>query len=162
MWPFAVGKGEVALATLVRGTRSISTIYEVQKNGHHRTGSGVARHGKPWKIPSGILTEHPCRLACGAVISPYMPLRDAQGSNGSASLKQELSQTWFFLRSLPAGIPIGCFHSSGVQFVSLPKGTTFIGHKAFAHCKQLVKVDLADASRHVAQGTCKFLRTVSI
>ena len=32
----------------------------------------------------------------------------------------------------PAGMPIGCFHSLGIQLVSLPKGTNFIGHEAFA------------------------------
>ena len=36
MWPFAVGKGEIALATLARGTRSISTIYEVPRRGQQR------------------------------------------------------------------------------------------------------------------------------
>ena len=45
--------------------------------------------------------------------------------------------------SSPAGIPIGCFHLSGIQLVQMPQGTTFIGHKAFAHCKQLVEVDLS-------------------
>ena len=43
MWPFAVGKGEIALATLVRGTRSISTIYEVPRIGHQHT---MASRGK--------------------------------------------------------------------------------------------------------------------
>ena len=89
----------------------------------------------------GILTGHPCRLACGAVISPY-------AFEGCTRLEQiGLPQTraitdMVFPSLPPAGIPIGCFHSSGVQLVSLPKGTTFIGHTAFAHCKQLVQVDL--------------------
>ena len=88
----------------------------------------------------GILTEHPCCLACGAVISSY-------AFEGCAKLKQiGLPQTraitdMVFPSLPPVGISIGCFHSSGVQLVSLPQGTTFIGHKAFAHCK-LVRVDL--------------------
>ena len=36
---FAVGKGEIALA-LVRGTRSILTVYEVPRNGHQHTDPG--------------------------------------------------------------------------------------------------------------------------
>ena len=56
MWPFAVGKGEVALATLVRGTRSISTIYEVPKNSHQHTGSGQGvRSCKAWQAVENSL-----------------------------------------------------------------------------------------------------------
>ena len=49
MWPFAVGKGEIALATLVRGTRSISTIYEVPRRSsapRSQKLQGMASRGK--------------------------------------------------------------------------------------------------------------------
>ena len=56
MWPFAVGKGEVALATLVRAlgvfrlsTKCQKTVISIQAPAKE---SEVARHGKPWKIPS--------------------------------------------------------------------------------------------------------------
>ena len=66
----------------------------------------------------------------------------------------------------PAGIPIGCFHSSGIQLVRLPKGTTFIGHKAFAHCKQLVEVDLSRTQVDIVHmhvfAHCQYLEHVSL
>ena len=113
----------------------------------------------------GILTEHPCRLACGAVISPY-------AFEGCARLERiRLPHTraltdMVFPSLPPAGIPIGCFHSSGVQLVSLPSATTFIGHKAFAHCKQLIKVDLSRTQVDVLHlqifAYCQYLEHVSL
>ena len=89
----------------------------------------------------GVLTENPCRLVRGAIISPYAFEGCARlariGLPPTRAITDMLSPS-----SSPAGIPIGCFHSSGIQLVQMPKGTTFIGHKAFAHCKQLFEVDL--------------------
>ena len=36
MWPVAVGRGEIALATLALGTRSVSTVYEVPRKVQQR------------------------------------------------------------------------------------------------------------------------------
>ena len=90
----------------------------------------------------GVLTENPCRLVSGAIISPYAFEGCARlariGLPPTRAITDMMSPS-----SSPAGIPIGRFHSSGIQLVQMPQGTTFIGHKAFAHCKQLVEVDLS-------------------
>ena len=45
--------------------------------------------------------------------------------------------------SSPVGLPTGCFHSAGIQVISVPQATAFIGHKAFAQCQQLTEIDLS-------------------
>ena len=41
------------------------------------------------------------------------------------------------------GIPQGCFHSSGIQCVTLLADANYVGHRAYENCKQLVKVDIS-------------------
>ena len=98
---------------------------------------------------AGVLTENPCRLASGAIISPYAFEGCARlawiGLPPTRAITDMMSPS-----SSPAGIPIGCFHSSGIQLVRMPQGTAFIGHKAFAHCTQLVEVDLSRTQVEVA------------
>ena len=48
--------------------------------------------------------------------------------------------------SPPAGIPQGCFHSSGIQSVTLGVDAVYIGHRAYENCKQLIKVDISNTS----------------
>ena len=75
----------------------------------------------------GILTENPCRLACGAVISPY-------AFEGCARLERiGLPQTraiadMVFPSLPPAGIPIGCFRREPNLSVC-PKGRPSSGIK---------------------------------
>ena len=42
-----------------------------------------------------------------------------------------------------AGIPQGCFHSSGVTSITLSADANYVGHRAYENCKQLVKVDIS-------------------
>ena len=39
--------------------------------------------------------------------------------------------------------PQGCFHSSGIQRVTLLADANYVGHRAYENCKQLVKVDIS-------------------
>jgi len=43
----------------------------------------------------------------------------------------------------PAGIPQGCFHTSGIRSVTLGGDVVFIGHRAYENCKQLAVVDVS-------------------
>ena len=42
-----------------------------------------------------------------------------------------------------SGIPQGCFHSSGIQRVTLMADASYVGHRAYENCKQLVRVDIS-------------------
>ena len=46
--------------------------------------------------------------------------------------------------SPPAGIPQGCFHSSGTHIVTLGADAVHIGHRAYENCKQLIMVDISN------------------
>ena len=84
-------------------------------------------------------------LAEGATIGPY-------AFESCAKLEQQcLAHT----RAGPAaptmpppqaGTPQGCFHSSGVQSVTLGIDATYTGHRARENCKQLIKVDISSTS----------------
>ena len=90
----------------------------------------------------GIIKEGTSVLAEGAMIGPY-------AIESCAKLEQLcLAHT----RAGPAapstpppqpGIPQGCFHSSGIQSVTLGIDAPYIGHRAYENCKQLVKVDIS-------------------
>ena len=90
----------------------------------------------------GMLTENTCRLADGAIISPYA----FEGCERLAQIGLPSTKAITDVRSpssSPVGLPIGCFHSSGIQAIKMLQETTFIGHKAFALCQQLTVVDLS-------------------
>ena len=90
----------------------------------------------------GVLTGNSCRLANGATISPY-------AFEGCERLTQiGLPQTKAVtdmqgVSSSTEGLPTGCFHSAGIQVISMPQSTAFIGHKPFAQCQQLTEIDLS-------------------
>ena len=68
--------------------------------------------------------------------------------------------------SSPVGLPMGCFHSSGIQLIRMPQETTFIGHKAFAQCQQLIEVDLSQTQVDIVHtqvfAHCQSLAQVSL
>ena len=98
----------------------------------------------------GVLTGRPCRLACGATISPYafegcirlaqIGLPGARATTGT----QELT-------SPPEGLPTGCFHSSGIQDIHVLQATELRGHRAFAQCQQLIAIDLSHTRVKIVQ-----------
>ena len=47
-----------------------------------------------------------------------------------------------------AGVPQGCFFSSGIQQVELGGDTHHIGHRAFESCKSLTQVNIANTGIH--------------
>ena len=113
----------------------------------------------------GVLKENSCRLANGAIISPYA----FEGCERLAQIGLPPTKAIADIRapsSTPLGLPIGCFHSSGIQLIRMPQGTTFIGHKAFAQCKQLVEVDLSQTQVDIVHmqvfAHCQSLAHVSL
>ena len=78
----------------------------------------------------GIIKESTSELAKGAVIGPY-------AFESCAKLEQlSLPRTRagpdaLTTPSPPAGIPQGCFHSSGIQSVTLGVDAVYIGHRAY-------------------------------
>ena len=113
----------------------------------------------------GVLTEHSCRLARGATISPY-------AFEGCAKLKQ-IGLPW--TRAItdmrvalpsPEGLPTGCFCSAGLQVINIPQSTVFIGHKAFAQCQQLTAVDLSHTQVDIVRvrvfSHCRSLAQISL
>ena len=90
----------------------------------------------------GVLTGNSCRLASGATISPYA----FEGCERLTQIGLPQSKAVTGMQgvsSSPEGLPTGCFHSAGIQVISMPQSTAFIGHKAFAQCQQLAEVDLS-------------------
>ena len=90
----------------------------------------------------GIITENPCRLANGAVVAPYAFESCTKLSQlalpPACAITDIVTPT-----SPPAGIPSGCFHSSGIKRVTLGEETVFLGHRAYENCKQLTQVDIS-------------------
>ena len=98
----------------------------------------------------GVLTVRPCRLACGATISPYA----FEGCARLAQIGLPLTRATTGIQELtspPEGLPTGCFHSSGIQDIHLSQATEFIGHKAFAQCQQLIAIDLSHTRVRIVQ-----------
>ena len=93
----------------------------------------------------GIIKEGTSELAKGAVIGPYV-------FESCAKLEQlflpstSAGSVAPTMPSPPAGIPQGCFHSSGVQSATLGVGVIYIGHRAYENCKQLITVDISNTS----------------
>ena len=113
----------------------------------------------------GVLTEHSCRLARRATISPY-------AFEGCAKLKQ-IGLLW--TRAItdmrvalpsPLGLPTGCFYSAGLQVINIPQSTVFIRHKAFAQCQQLTAVDLSHTQVNIVHvrvfSHCRSLAQISL
>ena len=75
-----------------------------------------------------------------------MHLKAAPNLNSCLCLAPERDQMPLPCRPPPAGIPQGCFHSSGIQSVTLGVDATYIGHRAYENCKQLIKVDISNTS----------------
>ena len=98
----------------------------------------------------GLLPDRPCRLACGATISPYAfegCIRLAQIGLPQARATTGIQEP----TSPPEGLPTGCFHSSGIQDIHLSPTTEFIGRKAFAQCQQLITMDLSHTRVRIVQ-----------
>ena len=93
----------------------------------------------------GIIKADTSEIAEGAVIGPY-------AFESCAKLEQLcLPRTSArpvapIMPPLPEGIPQGCFHSSGIQSVTLGVDAKYIGHRAYENCKQLIKVDISSTS----------------
>ena len=91
----------------------------------------------------GINTENPCRLASGAVIAPYAFESCAKLSQ--LALPHICAMTDIVTPSSPpAGLSHGCFHSSGIRYVTLGEETVFLGHRAYENCKQLTLPSLVN------------------
>ena len=79
----------------------------------------------------GIITEGARRLAIGAVIGPYAFESCAKLDQLSLPHVRAMSDVRHRPSIVPiAGIPQGCFHSSGLRNVALGGDATFIGHRA--------------------------------
>ena len=96
---------------------------------------------RPGKV--GIIKEGASELAKGAVIGPY-------AFESCAKLEQlslpcaRAGPDALTMPSPPAGIPQGCFHSSGILSVTLGVYAAYIGHRAHENCKQLISVDISN------------------
>ena len=90
----------------------------------------------------GIVNGDTCGLAEGALIGPY-------AFESCAKLEQLClprtiaGPTFPSIPPPPEGIPQGCFHSSGIHHVTLGITASYIGHRAYENCKQLIKVDIS-------------------
>ena len=118
-----------------------------------------------------------------------MLLRVAQGSNRSASLKQEPSQTWFFLRSLQQAYQLGASIRRESNLSVCPKGRPSSGVKPlhtvsnwsklisrgrkstcctcifFAHCQYLEHISLPSHLKEIsaeAFEACSSLCTLAL
>ena len=113
----------------------------------------------------GVVTESPCRLASGAIISPYA----FEGCERLAQIGLPSTKAIMDLRSVSSpleGLPAGCFHSAGIQVLSMPQSTAFIGHKAFARCQQLTEIDLSQTQVNIVHtqvfSHCRSLAQISL
>ena len=113
----------------------------------------------------GVVTESPCRLASGAIISPYA----FEGCERLAQIGLPSTKAMMDLRSVSSpleGLPAGCFHSAGIQVLSMPQSTAFIGHKAFARCQQLTEIDLSQTQVNIVHmqvfSHCRLLAQISL
>ena len=91
----------------------------------------------------GIITGGACELAKGAVVGPYAFESCAKLQQLSLPGVRAMSDT-IPLPPPPSGIPQGCFHSSGIQRVTLGGDAAYIGHTVYENCKQLTSVDISD------------------
>ena len=108
----------------------------------------------------GVLTGNSCRLANGATISPY-------AFEGCERLTQiGLPQTkavtdMQVVSSTTEGLPTGCFHSAGIQVISMPQPTAFIGHQGLCPLPATNRNrPLADTSEHCAHASVFTLSVV--
>ena len=111
----------------------------------------------------GIITETPCRLANGAVVAPCA--FESCAKLRQLALPRVCAMTDTVIQaSPPAGLSPGCFHSSGIRYVTLGEETVFLGQRAYENCKQLTQVDISRTKLDLLHmhtfSHCQSLRTV--